>query len=422
MAKKKVLILGGDARAHALAWRLWREGHEIHAAPGNPGIQRFGTCVPIDPMEFEKLAEYVESNGIDLTVVGPEAPLAAGIVDFFSERHLAIVGPTQAAARIETSKGWCSELLASAGVPIPTTWKYPDFTAMEEAAWRKQCPMVTKMDGLAAGKGVEVVRTEAELPKALTRLKQLDQGGRFLIQQMVTGPELSFFVVTDGEDYQFLGSAQDYKPLYPGGPNTGGMGGFSPHPVLTPALQAEIERTIVAPTIAALAADGCPFRGFLYFQLMLTERGPVVIEINCRFGDPEAELIMPRLDCKLFPLLLAATGHGPALAECEVKFRPEVSVGLVLASEGYPDKPLVGRPITLLPYDPALGVDSYLFHAGTKWGTNGQLETSGGRVMTAVGLGTDYTVAKRAALELIEAVRFNGRHYRTDIADEVIAG
>ncbi len=414
----RILILGGGGREHAIAWKLHKEGHEIHAAPGNPGIALFGKCVPLDVKNHRKVVQYVDDNSIDFTVVGPEEPLADGIVNHFNRFELPIFGPTKEAAQIETSKAFTTQLLQKIKVPIPKTEIYGSFDMMQVAAgflFNQGQEFVIKKSGLAAGKGAELVRRGANLPETLARLAKLGKDDLFLIQELVEGPELSFFVLTDGDDFLFLGSAQDYKPLHPGGPNTGGMGGFSPHPILTDELKHQIEETVVRPTIRALAKYGCPYKGVMYFQLMITKRGPVVIEINCRFGDPEAQLLMPLLACELLPLLQATTMTG-ILKKLVVKRKPWVSVGIVMASEGYPDKPIIGREITGLSAEHF----AYVFHAGTKKEDH-RVVTSGGRVLTVVGFGQDYEYAKNAASVAVGMIKFEGEYHRTDIGDEAIA-
>ncbi len=414
----KVLIIGGGGREHAIAQKLLQEGHEVFAAPGNPGIAKSGgRLASLDIKDFKTVADFVESNGIDFTVVGPEAPLAAGIVDYFNARNLPIFGPTKAAAEIETSKIFCQSLLEKVRVPVPRTSRHDNFGNMWQVTRGTPTPFVIKYDGLAAGKGVEVVHEYKDRQLANQRLSKLADGP-YVIQEFVQSPELSFFELTDGVDFLFLGSAQDYKPLYKGGPNTGGMGGFSPHPLLTPELRQQIEETIVRPTIKAMAEFGCPYRGVMYFQLMLTKRGPVVIEINCRFGDPEAQLILPLLNCELLPLLQATTKSG-FLRMFEAQFKPGVAVGIVMASEGYPDDPKTGRVITGLDTEfsdaPAL-----VFHAGTKYNAADEIVTSGGRVLTVVGLWSEYRQAKSLAMKRVGYIHFEGEYHREDIADEVL--
>ncbi|MBX4204879.1 MAG: phosphoribosylamine--glycine ligase [Candidatus Doudnabacteria bacterium] len=418
---QRVLIIGGGGREHAIAWKLHQEGHEIHAAPGNPGMALFARCVALDAKNHLSVVRYVKDNAIDFVVVGPEAPLGDGIVDTFNGLNLAIFGPTKAASRIETSKYWCCGLLEDARVSIPFTSYFASFASMREEVQGTHGRIVIKKSGLAAGKGAEVIRMASDLPGALARLERLEDD-QYLVQEMEEGPELSFFVLTDGDDFLFGGSAQDYKPLHSGGPNTGGMGGFSPHPILTAELKTQIEETIVRPTIKALANCGCPYKGVMYFQLMITKRGPVVIEINCRFGDPETQLLMPLLDCELLPLLQATTKFG-FLRMFEAKFKPEVAVGIVMASEGYPDKPITGRAIIGLDLGPEhVGPNDYahVFHAGTKL-VDGQVVTSGGRVLTVVGTAPDYYTAKNVAMKAVSLIKFEGEYHREDIADEVIA-
>ncbi|MEJ0021423.1 MAG: phosphoribosylamine--glycine ligase [Candidatus Doudnabacteria bacterium] len=418
----KILILGAGGREHSVGKKLAEEGHEIYAAPGNPGIAQIGRCVTeLDVKDHKAVIDYVKSNGIGFTFVGPEAPLDAGIVDDFERFGLPIFGPTKMAAQIETSKEFCCTLLEAANVPIPATLYYNNFAAMEQSVAGSSGGIVLKKSGLAAGKGAEVVRNSTDLIPALTRLKKLGDGS-FLVQTMEEGPELSYFVLTDGTDFVFLGSAQDYKPLYPGGPNTGGMGGFAPHPILTSELQKTIDETVVRPTIKALAEVSRPYKGVLYIQLMITKRGPVVIEINCRFGDPEAQLIMPLLNCELLPLLQATTKSG-FLRMMEAKFKPWVSVGIVMASEGYPDDPKTGRFITGLDREPGPNDPNhyaYVYHAGTKM-VEDQLVTSGGRVLTVVGTDSEYEMAKNMAMMAVSLIWFEGEQYRPDVGNEAIA-
>ena len=422
----KILTIGGGGREDAINWKLLGEGHQVLSASGNPGMEKRGvTLIPnLNVKDFKAVADYVEGLGVGFTIVGPEAPLEAGIVDYFNERGLPIFGPTKSAARIETSKSWCCQLLGKreVDVPIPFTDYFANFAAMRNTLVydEKRAGVVLKKVGLAAGKGVELVKTKGELDHALARLERLVRelgDDEFLVQNMEEGPELSAFYLTDGADFAFLGSAQDYKPLYKGGPNTGGMGGFSPHPLFTSDLRAQVEEEIVAPTIKGLAAAGCPYRGVLYFQLMITQRGPVVIEINCRFGDPEAQLLMPLLDCDLLPYLQATTLNGVLGRLAPVKFNEAVTVGIVMASEGYPDKPIIGRPITV---DANLDESVLEFDAGTKLDEPGNLVTSGGRVRTIVGVWSEYLQAKSLALRRAGQTHFQGAQYRDDIADEVL--
>ncbi len=421
---KRVLIIGGGGREHALAWKLRQEGHEIIAAPGNPGIAQLGRCVPsLDVKNHAAMADFVQQEQIDFTVVGPEAPLATGIVDHFRYRNLPIFGPSKAAAQIETSKTFCCKLLEDAGVPIPHTSYLDSFAHMKRTLSFVDNPerIVLKKSGLAAGKGAEVVRTNSDLVPALVRLEKIAGDDTFLVQYMEEGAEMSCFYLADGSDFVFAGTAQDYKPLYPGGSMTGGMGGFAPHPLLTSQLRLQAD-DMVRRILKKMAELGCPYTGVMYIQLMITSRGPVVIEINCRFGDPEAELLMPLLDCELLPLLMA-TANGTLRHHPEPRFKKQVSVGIVISSEGYPDEPQTGRIIRGFenyanPGDPECYAN--VFHAGTKI-RDGELVTGGGRVLTVVGQAGSYKAAKDLATRAVELISFEGAYHRTDIADEAIA-
>ncbi|MGE5297779.1 MAG: phosphoribosylamine--glycine ligase [Acidobacteriaceae bacterium] len=415
----RVLILGGGGREHAIAWKLRQEGHEIFAIPGNPGIAEVGTCLggAILLKDNVALASVAVVANIDFTIVGPEAPLANGIVDHFNKHRLPVFGPTKAAAEIETSKEFCCHLLESAGVAIPKTTYFQSFGAMKGTASAMKPPFVIKKSGLASGKGAEVIKSGEDFLPAMARLEKLEAEETWLIQRMAVGPEMSYFVLTDGEDFAFLGSAQDYKPLYRGGPNTGGMGGFSPHPLLTSELKQTIDDQIVEPTIRTMAGIGRQYKGVLYFQLMITDKGPVVIEINCRFGDPETQLMMPLFDFKLLPLLIATTKAG-SLQKLGKRWpvSKDKTVGIVMSSRGYPGTPETGSMILGLPEE----AEEYLvFQAGTEFRDN-VLVNSGGRVLTAVGKGETYVSAKVRALEAVRGISFIGAYYRDDIADEVI--
>ena len=421
----KVLVLGSGGREDAIHYTLFNEGHEMFAAPGNPGTASRGKNVQLDINDPQAVAAYVVAVGIELTIVGPEAPLAAGIVDCFNSRNLPIFGPRKEAARFtEISKQACCELLTAADVPIPRTEYYGSFAEMAELISHNLLPFVIKFDGLASGKGVRLVGTRKELRAALEFFAKF-KPGPYLVQELVEGTEASCFYYVDGTDFLYGGSAQDYKRQLDGnhGPNTGGMGGFALHPAIDPLTRRVIEDMIVRPTIKKLSEIGCPYRGVMYFQLMLTRNGPVVIEINCRFGDPEAQLLMPLLDCELLPLLLATTKDGE-LRKLTVKFKPEVSVGIVLASEGYPGEPRDNKLITMDPHY-LLGSDRdrrvTVFQAGTKVNEQHELRTKGGRVLTVVGRMPTYQQAKQLALQGAREISFEGKQFRTDIADEVIS-
>jgi phosphoribosylamine--glycine ligase len=422
-----LLILGAGGREHALAWRLAQDpgATSIICAPGNPGMSDVASVQPLagdDPDAAAALATHV---GADLTIVGPEVPLSRGVVDRFSSAGLPIVGPTQAAAALETSKTFAKAFMARHGVP---TARYHVSESAEDAvafltSGEFGYPVVLKADGLAAGKGVVVAPDAATAHAAVTAIMRERRfgaaGDRVVIEEWLEGAELSYFVLSDGEHVVPLGSAEDHKRIYDGdaGPNTGGMGAFAPSPRCDAALERRILDEIVAPVIAGMRGEGHPYRGFLYCGLMLTPAGPKVIEFNVRFGDPEAQVVLPLIEGDLTRVLAAAAagdvrGHGVQLA-------PACTVGVVLASGGYPDAYQTGKPIEGLEQAGSVpGVT--LFHAGTALGDEGQLVTAGGRVMTVVARGRDYAEAMSRAYQAVECIRFEGMHVRRDIGAKAL--
>jgi phosphoribosylamine--glycine ligase len=422
-----LLILGAGGREHALAWRLAQDpgATSIICAPGNPGMSDVASVQPLagdDPDAAAALATHV---GADLTIVGPEVPLSRGVVDRFSSAGLPIVGPTQAAAALETSKTFAKAFMARHGVP---TARYHVSESAEDAvafltSGEFGYPVVLKADGLAAGKGVVVAPDAATAHAAVTAIMRERRfgaaGDRVVIEEWLEGAELSYFVLSDGEHVVPLGSAEDHKRIYDGdaGPNTGGMGAFAPSPRCDAALERRILDEIVAPVIAGMRAEGHPYRGFLYCGLMLTPAGPKVIEFNVRFGDPEAQVVLPLIEGDLTRVLAAAAagdvrGHRVQLA-------PACSVGVVLASGGYPDAYQTGKPIEGLEQAGSVpGVR--LFHAGTALGDEGQLVTAGGRVMTVVARSRDYAEAMSRAYQAVECIRFEGMHVRRDIGAKAL--
>jgi len=423
----KVLVVGGGGREHALAWKFSSERgvDEIFCAPGNPGTATIAKNVDISAADVDALSAFVAREAVDLTVVGPELPLDRGIADLFASRGLRIFGPSRAAAQLECSKVFAKNFMARHGIP---TARYRACEDPQEAhrivaSGELGFPVVVKADGLAAGKGVVVAPDRASADHAIHASmedKQFgDAGTRLVLEECLVGPEVSFFAVCDGSRASALMSAQDHKRVFDGdeGPNTGGMGAFAPSPLVDEAMQGRIMRDIVNPVVAGLAADGHPYRGFLYAGLMLTCDGPKVIEFNVRFGDPEAQVVIPMIAGDLLPHLVAAADG--ALDSGHVAFRPETQVGVVLASRGYPASSESGVPIDGL--EAAASLDDVLvFHAGTANGDNA-IVTAGGRVLTIVGRGKDYSEAIARAYLGVSKVSFAGMHYRRDIGQKALA-
>lgn len=424
----KVLVVGAGAREHALAAALQADGRtEVVCAPGNPGIARDVRVVPVDAASPESVLALAAAEHVDLTVIGPEAPLAAGVADGFAAAGRPLFGPTRAAAQIETSKAFAKGVMARHGVPTAAALVCDGAEAAlaAVAAGTLGWPLVVKADGLAAGKGVVLAADRAEA-EAAVRAAMVDgvfgaAGARVVLEECLQGPELSYFVIASGTRYVACGSAQDHKRLLDGdrGPNTGGMGAFSPSVLLTPTLARRIEREVVQPVLHGLAAEGTPFTGFLYCGLMLTAAGPKVIEFNCRFGDPEAQVVLPLLDEPLAPLLARAAAGQPLPSA--LRFRDEVAVGVVVAAGGYPGPLDTGHAIGGLDRVAAECPGVSLRYAGVA-GTTDALTVSGGRVLTVVGQAPDYAAAMRAAYAGVARVHFPGRQYRSDIGARAVAG
>ncbi len=425
----RILVLGSGAREHALSWRLGRDPLVTHVtcAPGNAGMGRTVELSAVNAADPAAVLTLADRLGVDLTVVGPEAPLAAGLVDHFQAAGRPIFGPTRAAARLETSKAFAKDFMARHGVPSA---RYRVCHTADDAATAIRSgdlgeAVVVKADGLAAGKGV-VVAPDHDTAVAAVNAAMVDRafgdaGSRVVLEECLTGPEVSFFVVADGEHYRPLLTAQDHKRLQDddAGPNTGGMGAFSPSPLVDPALQARIEREIVTPVLKGMAAEGTPFRGFLYCGLMLTPDGPKVIEFNVRFGDPEAQVVLPLLEAPLAPLLLAAA-EGRLHAEPTVPLTTtRAAAGVVLAAGGYPGNPETGREIDGLDTVAREHPGILTFFAGVKE-QHGRLLTSGGRVMTLVAVSDTMTGAIDAAYRAVDRVRFDGMQFRRDIGRKAL--
>jgi phosphoribosylamine--glycine ligase len=421
----RVLVIGSGAREHALAWRLASDGHATacFCAPGNPGIGQVATIVPIAPTDLDGLAAFARQERIDLTMVGPELPLAGGLSDRFAAEGRLILGPTRAAARLETSKAFAKAFMARHGVP---TARFRTCAAPEEARRAVEefgAPVVVKADGLAAGKGVVVAMDAAAamsaVEAAMVAREFGDAGATVVVEEFLRGEEASFFCLCDGTHALPFGTAQDHKRVRDGdqGPNTGGMGAFAPSPLVTPAVHERVVREIVEPVLDGMRSEGTPFRGFLYVGLMLTGEGPKVVEFNVRFGDPEAQVVLPLLDDDLVSMAAAAAAGRLDRLRCE--FRPGARVGVVLASGGYPGRFEKGKPVAGLDEASAMG-DVVVFHAGTAV-AGGQVVTDGGRVLTVVGGGADHRAAMARAYEAVARISFEGMHYRTDIGRKAIS-
>ena len=419
-----VLLVGGGGREHALAWKLAQSpglGRMI-AAPGNPGIAAHARCVPVKDTAIDDLVALAQQERPDLVVVGPEVPLALGLADRMRAAGFAVFGGSAAAARLESSKAFAKELMARHRIPTARFGTFREAVAARAFCRELGAPLVVKADGLAAGKGVLICRSLGEADAALAHCLEArafgDSGLTVVVEEFLQGEEASFFALSDGTTALPLAAAQDHKTVWDGdrGPNTGGMGAYSPAPVMDAAMEARVMAEIVRPTIAAMAAEGAPYTGVLFVGLMITREGPKVIEFNCRFGDPECQALLPRLQEDLLALLLAAaTGKGlpPTLA-----WSPRASVCVVMTSAGYPGRYDTGTAITGLEAAGALP-DVTVFHAGTAR-AGGGLVTAGGRVLGVQALGDDVAAAIRTAYAAVERIRFDGAHYRRDIGHHAL--
>jgi phosphoribosylamine--glycine ligase len=423
----RVLVIGNGGREHALAWKLAQGERvsQVFVAPGNGGTARDERLQNVPITDVRALADFAVEQKITLTVVGPEAALAAGVVDEFRARGLRIFGPTQAAAQLESSKAFAKDFMKRHGIPTAAYETFSDPAAAHAYVERRGAPIVIKADGLAAGKGVVVAMTLAEAHEAIAWILEDNKlgvthnagGARVVIEDFLAGEEASFIVVCDGKHVVSLATSQDHKRLLDGdqGPNTGGMGAYSPAPVVTPNVHAKVMHEIIQPTIAGMARDGHPFTGFLYAGLMIDEHGqPRTVEFNTRMGDPETQPIMMRMKSDLFELLMHATDG--TLDQVELQWDRRVALGVVLAAEGYPLNPRRGDAITGLPEDED---DAMVFHAGTTV-TDGVLATSGGRVLCVTALGESARTAAQRAYELAAGIQFAGRQYRSDIGHRAI--
>jgi len=418
----KVLLVGGGGREHALAWRLREEDPsiEIVAAPGNPGIAEFASCVSVAATDVVRLAELALAERVDWTLVGPEAPLAAGIVDAFRAKGLPIFGPTRSAAMLETSKAFSKTLMAEAGVPTARAIACDGIGAAYAAIDAIGAPVVIKASGLAAGKGVIICRTVDEARAAASAMLDArvfgSAGDVVLVEEFMEGEELSVFAITDGERFVILPPAQDHKRLLEGdgGPNTGGMGAYSPVSLAeqSPDLISTIADVIIEPTLAEMRSRGTPFTGLLYVGAMVTTDGPKVVEFNCRFGDPETQAVLPVIarDDSLIDLMYRVARGGSLQQGLELT-AASAAVATVLAAPGYPDAPTSGAAISIL--NAPLGV--LVFHAGTKRAADGELVTAGGRVLTVTGVAASFDEAQARSQAFAREIQFEGKQFRADI-------
>ncbi len=418
----KVLVVGGGGREHALAWKLQQSPRvaQVYVAPGNGGTARDVRLTNVPFTDVQALREWAQAEGIALTVVGPEAPLAAGMVDEFRAHGLRIFGPTRAAAQLESSKAFSKAFMKRHGIPTAAYETFSDPVQAHAYVDRMGAPIVVKADGLAAGKGVVVAMSLAEAHEAIDFMlvdntlgvTHNEGGARVVIESFLQGEEASFIVLCDGKTVMALATSQDHKRLLDAdqGPNTGGMGAYSPAPVVTPDVHRRAMEEIILPTVRGMEQDGIPYTGFLYAGLMIEPGGAVkTLEFNCRLGDPETQPILMRLQSDLAEVLLAATEQR--LSDVTLHWDERVALGVVLAAHGYPLTPRKGDVITALPADSA---EAVVFHAGTTM-QEGQVLTSGGRVLCATALGADVVTAQRRAYELVEGVSFAGMQYRRDI-------
>ena len=415
----RILVVGGGAREHALGWKLLADDPtlDLISAPGNPGLAAMGRCEAIAATDVAGLAALARREDVAFTIVGPEGPLDAGIVDHFRANGLAVFGPSKAAARIETSKRFAKELMLTAGVPTASARTFTSTAAANAEAERLGAPVVIKASGLAAGKGVIVATSIAEARAAIASMLEGnafgDAGHEVLVEEFMSGEEISLFAITDGTHVLPMIAAQDHKRAGEGdtGPNTGGMGAYAPVSIATGEIAAQAVDRVFLPTLAALRAAGSPFTGLLYAGLMLTRDGPKVVEFNCRFGDPETEALLPLMTSGLLePLRAVAVGDSIAAAP-SIEWRPGAAVTTVVAAEGYPGPVRSGDPITLPPTER----DVLVFHAGTWRDAQGRLVTAGGRVFAVTAMGPSLGEARKLSASHAGRIRFAGRQYRRDI-------
>lgn len=420
----KILVVGGGGREHAIVWKLAQSRHvdKIYCSPGNAGISEIAECIDMGTNDFDALVDFVKYEWIDLTIVGPEEPLSRGIVDAFEKEGRRIVGPNRKAAQLESSKVFAKDFMKRYGIPSAEYSVFTSYVHAENHIKMKGTPIVVKADGLAAGKGVFVAGTVDEAIEALRLIMRErvfgDAGDRVVVEECLEGEEASFMAFCDGKTVKPMASSQDHKRIFDGdqGPNTGGMGAYSPAPVITKDMEAIIMDTVMWPVMRGLKAEGIKYKGILYAGLMIKDNIPSVLEFNCRLGDPETQPVLSRLDTDLVDILFAMLDGK--LADTDIRWKPKSSVCVVLSSEGYPGNYEKGRVIKGVE-DLKGEKDVFVFHAGTTF-NNGKVVTSGGRVLGVTALGDDIREAKEQAYKAIEKIHFDGMHYRKDIADRAL--
>lgn len=419
----KILVVGSGGREHALVWKLAQSPRvtQLLCAPGNAGIEALARCVPIAADDVAALKRLVVAEHVDLTVVGPEAPLALGIADEFRKAKLKIFGPTRAAARIEASKVFSKDLMARCGIPTAKARPFESAQPALEYVKSRPLPIVIKADGLAQGKGVVVAETHDEACRAVSSMLERDEfgtaGRRVLVEEFLDGEEATLMAFTDGKTVVPMVAAQDHKRVNDGdtGPNTGGMGAYAPAPIATPSLIETVLKEVFHPVVDGLARLGCPYQGVLYAGLMIVAGKPYVLEFNARFGDPETQVVLPLLKTDLVEVIEAVVEHR--LDGLRVAWHPLAAVCVVMASAGYPGKYEPGRPIDGLTDARS---DTVLFHAGTKR-QGDRIITAGGRVLSVTAVGSDLRSARDRAYERVHGVRYEGRHFRSDIAARALS-
>jgi phosphoribosylamine--glycine ligase len=420
----KVLVIGSGGREHAMVWKLAQSKHveKIFCAPGNAGISQMAECIDKKPTDFDALLDFVKHEWVDLTVVGPEDPLARGIVDAFEKEGRRIMGPTAAATQLESSKAFCKDFMKRWGIPTAEYKTFSSYMQAEDYVRMKGTPIVVKADGLAAGKGVIVCNTHEEAMEALGLIMKEkafgDAGSKVVVEECLVGEEASYMAFVDGRTILPMVSSQDHKAVFDGdeGPNTGGMGAYSPAPVVTPEMEAKIMSRVMVPTLKGLQRDGIKYKGILYAGIMIKGGEPYVLEFNCRMGDPETQPILQRLDTDFVDVCIAIADEK--LSDISLKWKPETSVCVVMASGGYPGSYEKGKPIKGLE-DAAKLPDTVVFHAGTAF-NDGEIVTAGGRVLGVTALGADIKDAKKRAYEAVGKISFEGAHFRRDISDKAL--